>query len=148
MALNAEQRTRIQEEFRIPVDSFHPRTYWIVSLDYESEMPTDQELRQLRSFCEFLVRKYYTEGYHRRLLEAMPFAACAGHNTTIFRKGSDDGWGYRRYTWQVGPPYVPNRMTRDYTPSSLVAVLERCESLLPEEWQRWMREHPDMFPAS
>jgi hypothetical protein len=61
VAINNEEKRRIEKEFRIPVDGFNPRTHWIISLDYSSQAPTERELRQLVSFREFVVKNYYNE---------------------------------------------------------------------------------------
>lgn len=147
--LTKAQRKRIQERFHIPVDSSCPSTYWIISIDGESQMPTVQELAQLRSYCGFIVRKIYREGWANKILE-MPLPYCSGHNTTIFRKGNpldpeNTGWFYRKSTWSSGPFFVPCSTEKDYHTHTLVELLYRCENLLPERWTKWKLDHPKIF---
>ncbi|MBI3075023.1 MAG: hypothetical protein HYY92_02310 [Parcubacteria group bacterium] len=83
LGLTHEQREHVQQ-FGVPVDSLAPATYWIVSLDAESEMPTDHELRQIRSFCEFKVRRMYLERAAERILTTNALPREPGHNTVIW----------------------------------------------------------------
>ncbi len=151
--LTDAEAARIQNEFRIPVDSHYPGTFWIVSLDRESFLPTDAELRQIRSYCEFVVRSYYNESYQERIL-GKPLPADSGHHTIIFCKGrgrqmaTKERWGYRRRTWDTGPMYQP---TLDQKPHTLVEVMNRMETIAStrsEKWEGWKRQHPDIFIAT
>jgi hypothetical protein len=141
--LTENQRVRIQSEFRIPVDSTWPGTYWIICLDSESEMPTDDELAQIQSYLEFVIRRTYRESFARKLLE-MPLPKCGGHNATILRKGwaHRGGWFYRASSWEFGPTYVPH----EAPPQSLMAVLSLREDLVPAQWEQWKRDRPEIFP--
>jgi hypothetical protein len=157
--LSETERSRIQEQFRIPVDSSHPATYWLASLDAQSLMPTEQELEQLQGFIEYKIRSWYNPTYQAKLL-GMPLAKDSGHNTIIFRKGSagagslhdDDGWAFRRMTWSEGPMYVPARYPAEsYEKMSLVQVMDYCERHTPEEpnekWEAWKQDHAELFGA-
>ncbi len=153
--LSDSEARRIQEKFKIPVDCHKPATYWIVALDRESFMPTDKELRQIRSYCEFGVRRLYNETWQRRMLEEEPLAKCGGHNTLIFRNGLRSlgfrterpagEWFYRRWSWESGPTYVPFVLDSDYRPHTLLEVLTRIEKDVPDRWEKWKQEHPDLF---
>ena len=152
MGITPEQKKQIQKKFKIPVDSFIPGTYWIISLDSESQMPTDEEFAQLKSFCEFKVRNWFNERYQKKILEEMALPKYAGQNTVIFRKGSlrDEGensWFYRRMSWVTGPTYIPDPFADGYTSLSLVEVMDHCENILLERWVAWKREHSDIFQS-
>lgn len=145
MGLLEEQVRYIQETFKIPVDKTYPGYWWIISLDRESLMPTDGELRQLQSYCEFIVRSWYNEHYQEKILNQMPLPADNGHHTTIFRKGSpwnheDRGWRFRRSMWQ-NTGYWPYQSR----PFFLIEVLDHNQKLLPEKWERWKMEHSEIF---
>ena len=157
--LTEEQRQHVHS-FGVPTDCFNPAKYYLICVDYESSvLPTDQELRMLKSFMEFKIRAWYNERWAEKLL-AKEFPADAGVNTLIFRKGGVwdtnkapyEGWGYRRMTWTQGPMYVPDRLADDYEPPSLITVLERCLDLkhtsFGEKWTEWKSEHPDTFESS
>ncbi len=148
LGLTHEQREHVQQ-FGVPVDSLAPATYWIVSLDAESEMPTDHELRQIRSFCEFKVRRMYLERAAERILTTNALPREPGHNTVIFRKGWGEKsgvWFYRRMTWR-DPVFCPNPVGENYRPHTLVELMDNDENLLPQKWLQWKAEHPDLFPA-
>ena len=114
---------RIRAGFRVPVDSSHPAAYWIISLDVDSLMPTDEELALLKSYQEFLIEAAYNEHFAERL-KRLELPKCVGHNTVVFRKGShlegtDNHWFYRRASWINGPTYVPYALSEDYKPHTL-----------------------------
>ncbi len=128
-----DEQVRHIQSFGIPVDSSHPSTYWIGSIDRESAMPTDIELRMIRSYIEYEVRHIYTQTYQEKIF-AKPFPAEGLHVTKVFRKGAKwlhqenpfEGWCYRR-----GPSdghYWPNwpapRM-------KLIEVLDYLQTLKP-----------------
>ena len=148
--LTKTQIARIQGRFRIPVDAFCPGHYWIISIDRESLIPTDQELAQLSSYREFVVLKTYRETYGRQILK-MPLPFVPGHNTAIFRKGAplnpeDNGWFLRKSTWREGPLYIPNVAGKDYCVHTLVEIIDRYEDIIPEKWERCKLDHPKIFP--
>jgi hypothetical protein len=150
--LTQEQIKHIQDDFNTPVDSCYPGTYWIISLDKESRMPTDDELRQLQSYREYMVRRIYNETYTRTIL-AQKLPKCPGHNTTIFRKGSwrtpEWHWFYRKKTWQHGPTFAPDIMIRRYKGLTLVELLDqRIHTIYAEEWAQWKKEHGSVFPTT
>ncbi len=150
--LTPEQRREIQKRFKIPVDSSHPGTCWIVSIDCESLMPIDEELAQIKSYIEFAVRKIYLEGYAERII-IKPLPVESGHNTMILRKGSPlhpevAGWFYRKSTWHDGPTYYPHSTTEaGYQDHGLVLIFDLYESIFPERWASWKTGHPDIFPV-
>jgi hypothetical protein len=144
----------IQKRFHIPVDSSYPGTYWIISIDRESQMPTSEELRQLQSYREFWVRQVYNEEYAQKIL-ANGLPRCSGHNTAIFRKGSPAGngaeqyWFYRKMTWQSGPMFVPDVMGPNYKGLTLVELLDQhLNDLRADNWTQWKKEHLSIFPAN
>ena len=147
--LSDAEMQRIQEEFRIPVDSFYPGTYWIISLDRNSHMPSDKELRQMASYREFVVRDFYNHNYAEKIL-AKPLPKDAGHNTMIFRKGSerpltDTHWFWRKTTWR-DPIYVPSIIAADYRGFSLVQAMDNERHIFYERWTHWKSVHSAVFP--
>lgn len=147
--LTDEEKARIQQEFKIPVDSFCPAMYWIASIDYTSCMPTDHELRMIRSYIEYSIRHTYNETYQEKIL-AKPLPAEGGHRTKIFRKGArwqhqenpTEGWCFMRHGnecyWPVWP--APRR--------SLTEILDYINDLggeLYKPWVEWKTRHPDVF---
>lgn len=155
--LTDEQVAHVQS-FGIPVDTSHPSYYWIGSLMRESAMPTDAELRMIRSFIEFEVRNRYNETWQEKALNDHPFPLVSGHVTKVFRKGAMwlnqpdplEGWVYRRSTWEGGfsPQWPAPRLTLEQV---LDRVWARIEGEGPVElspyWVKWKTEHPDIFPV-
>ncbi len=151
--LDAEEIERIQTNFKIPVDSTWPGTYWIVSLDRLSLMPTVEELEMIRSYCEFVVQDQYRESYRTKIMaKALPKEA--GHNTVIFRKGfsvkegAEQHWFFRMINWKEGPTYFPNTMLADYRGYSLIEIMDRIHCCVPEDWVAWKRGHALIFGLS
>ena len=148
--LTQEQRSHVQEKFGIPVDSSVPNTCWIVSLDVRSVMPTDEELRQIRSFCEYIVSYIYDESHQRRILaNKLPMAS--DHNTIILHKGrqygsDDNAWFYRKMSYS-DPTFAPNPTHVQYDPPSLMQLMSRYELLFPERWDDWKTARPEIFSA-
>lgn len=174
--LTDEQVAKIRS-LKIPVDSFYPSTYWIASIDYDSVMPTDDELRMIWSFIEYQVKRIYNLTYQERIF-AKPFPADGGHNTHIFRKGSRwlkqaplyekdgdvtrefsegarlvnggdpcEGWVYRQITWEQNHAPLWPKPRL-----GLVQLLDRINTLGEDkepfaDWVKWKAEHPDIFPA-
>jgi len=142
---------RIRAGFRVPVDSSHPAAYWIISLDVDSLMPTDEELALLKSYQEFLIEAAYNEHFAERL-KRLELPKCVGHNTVVFRKGShlegtDNHWFYRRASWINGPTYVPYALSEDYKPHTLRELLDRIQNLVPQKWERWKENNKKVFSA-
>lgn len=149
--LSEKEAEYIQNTFRIPVDSFKPGPYWIISLDRDSFLPTDQELKQLRSYCEYKTATVYNEFWQKKLLE-MPLAKCGGHNTTIFRKGirhrpeeTKGHWYFRKWSWSMGPLYMPSIMDGGYKALTLIEVMDIIEEIIPARWEEWKKKHSDIF---
>ena len=151
--LTQEQVEYIQERFKVPVDRIYPRKEWVVSLSIESQMPADEELRQLRSFIEFkLLRGIYKTSYGEEVL-SRPLPLVPGHNTLIFRKvfGDNPGWCYRRQSWTEGPTFVPWTGEKDFHPHTLVEAMDKeMKNLasLTAKWVEWKKEHSDIFPPA
>ncbi len=140
--ITQEQQEHIEKSFRIPVDTSHPGTYWIISLARESIMPSDEELKQMRSHQEFSVRRTYAESYQEVVLKRkLPYDN--GHNTVIFNK-SKRGWLFRRLTWE-GPLFIPSP-TENKLSLTLVEIMDRNEDFDSLKWEEWKREHPEIFP--
>ena len=153
--LTQDQVRYIQENFKVPVDKdLHPQQTWIASLGLESEMPTDDELHQLRSYIEFVLLRggIFQPSYGQMVIDkSLPLEQ--GCNTVIFRKGYLDkkGWFYRRSTWQVGPMFVPSILEKGFHPHTLIKVIGReifGFKSREAKWAEWKREHPDIFPIT
>ncbi|OGZ11651.1 MAG: hypothetical protein A3D67_00460 [Candidatus Lloydbacteria bacterium RIFCSPHIGHO2_02_FULL_51_22] len=150
--LSDRNTKRIQSKFKIPVDSFNPGTHWIVSLDRESHLPTDLELRQIRSYGEFVTKTTYLHEMAERIL-ALPLPKAGEHHTVIFRKGhgsapgTEEHWFRRKAMWR-NPRYIPNPVLPQYRGLSLVHVMDAEETLFPEKWALWKRKYPKLFPAT
>jgi len=147
--LTDTQRKHIQK-FHIPIDVYCPGTYWIVSLDCESMMPTDEELAQIKSYIEYSVRRTYQE-YWVDVILNKPLSACSGHNTLILRKGSPllpavQGWFYRKMFWRGGAVYWPV-IGAEYKDRGLVEIFDKYEDFSSESWTEWKNSHPDIFPV-
>ncbi len=141
--ITQEQQEHIEKSFRIPVDTSHPGTYWIISLARESIMPSDEELKQMRSHQEFSVRRTYAESYQEVVLKRkLPYDN--GHNTVIFKK-SERGWLFRRSSWE-SPFFVPSP-TENERPLTLVEAIDRDENY-DRKWDEWKQKHPEIFPPT
>jgi hypothetical protein len=170
--LNEDQVTKIKG-LKIPVDSSHPGTYWIASIQYGSAMPTDNELRMIQSLIEFEILSRYNKTYQEKIL-AKPLPAEGGHVTKIFRKGSmwikqsplyekngevtrepsegarlinggdpHEGWTYRRSTWDSG--HWPQWPAPR---RSLIEVMDHIYDLggqVWSAWTQWKADRPDIF---
>jgi len=96
-----------------------------VSIDVESTMPTDDEIRLVRTYIEFGVRRYFNETWVNKILSAK-LPVVEGHNTLVLLKGpawrpnGESGWACRRVTWEVGPSFIPF----DEGPWSLLQALD------------------------
>lgn len=152
--LTDEEVDRVQS-FGIPVDSSCPAMHWIIALDRESFMPTDTELAQLKSYCEFVVKRLYNETWQKRILQE-PLPKCGGHHTLIFLngmrprmhyKGQPAGtWFFRRRLWREGPRYVPYvNEVGVYRPHALTQLMDRIEDVSHERWQEWKQMHRHFF---
>jgi len=150
-ALSKEEIERIQEVFRIPVESAWPGTYWIVSLDWDSTMPTDEELGMIASYCAFSVQNLYKRHYAEEIM-AQDFPKEAGYNTVIFRKGSykegtEKHWFYRRTLWEESSTYWPDPRGKNYKGLLLIAIMDHIQSLIQKPWIDWKDGRPMIFGA-
>lgn len=145
--LNTKQREHIKKDFKIPVDHHHPRQSWILCIDEDSTMPTDFELRQIQSLCQFKIENTYREHWQADIL-SKPLPLCDGHNTAIFRKGTDehpDAWLYRQLSWhQTFAPYGPHE--KNQRPRCLEEILNNQERYAVKHWSCWKEQHPNIFP--
>ena len=123
------------------MDMRHP----ILGIAQESEPPDDRELRMLRSFQEFSIRRFYNERWVEKLL-AMPFPQDEGSNTAIFVKGwgrKPGVWGYRRISWCEGPTFVTgNKEHKEFR--TLLSLFHHIEDL-GDRFKTWVAGHPDIF---
>mgnify|MGYP001559157934 CR=1 FL=1 len=104
--ITRDRQEYIEKNFRIPIDASHPETYWIISLDRESTMPSDEELKQMRSYQEFRVRHTYASSYQEVVLNRK-LPNDNGHNTVIYKK-SEHGWFFRRLAWENPLLFFPS----------------------------------------
>lgn len=139
--ITPEQQGYIEKRFKIPVDTDCPESNWIISLDRESIMPNDEELKQMRSYQEFRVRHTYASSYQEVVLKR-ELPCQPGHITVTYKK-SERGWLFRRSSWE-SPFFVPSP-TENKRPLTLVEAIDRDENSYPK-WDKWKREHPEIFP--
>ncbi|NUS25072.1 MAG: hypothetical protein HOV92_12730 [Streptomyces sp.] len=141
---------------RIAVTTSHPRWYYLVGFDRESDArPTDVEAAMLASYLEEYKTHWYNASYLAKLAER-PLDVDGGANGVIFRKWGEGDWGYRRQSWTQGPLYVPQspRIRERYPdeaplgPLSLEQVMDRAHShgdAPSPRWQQWKADHPEIF---
>lgn len=128
----------------VPVDERYPKTWWIACLDVRSLPPTEQELRMLRSYIEYITRDLYNETWQRKILEA-PLPICNGHNTITFYK-DEASWRYRRSTWTIGPPMVPAFLGSDHW--NLEQLLDHInDEWRASKWTQWKVQYPEIFES-
>jgi hypothetical protein len=150
-SLSAEQRTYIQDHFRVPVLSHRRGPDWIACLTADSNLPTDLELSLLRSLVEYEISLFPLAS--QAALLALPLAHDLGRTGMLFRKGDgwdpvSAGWHFSRVSWSGA--FIPTHAPR---PFSLIEVIDFEESLWnlqrapSPEWQAWTASHPDLFSA-
>ena len=154
--LTEEQQDLIRKRYRIPCTSFVPDTFYIISFDHRSIMPTELELRQLDSYRECTVKGFYHDWLAEEIL-AKSLPAEAGHNTVIFAKGEEawrsagNGWAFRRLTWRDGPVYWPHMDTPKRHDYALVEIMDHSKEIGEKgdpEWEDWKRDRPEIFPPA
>ncbi|MFI7691751.1 hypothetical protein ACIBQ6_21970 [Nonomuraea sp. NPDC049655] len=133
-----------------------PRWFYIVAfdsgrLDDEQHRPDEHETLLLRSFLDEYIEHWYNDRWKAKMAER-PFDIDGGANGVIFRKWSDNDWGYRRQSWQYGPTYVPvHPRVRDGSgpgPLTLVQVMDRIHTIgdkLMPHWVEWKAARPEVF---
>ncbi len=137
--ITQEQQEHIEKGFKIPIDAD-----WIISLARESIMPSDEELKQMRSYQEFRVRHTYAESYQEVVLKReLPYDN--GHNTVIYKK-SERGWLFRRSSWENPLLFFPSP-TESERSHTLVEIIDGDENFC-REWDKWKRERPEIFPPT
>jgi hypothetical protein len=143
------ERDEFAESLRLPLIVHpYPRWCYITAVVVDPHLwhgirPTDDELRAVASFHQEYVDRYYNERWKTHMRER-PFDIDGGANSRYLIKYPHGGWGYRLDSWRCGPTLVPGR--RD-EPQDLMAVLTRAHSLIPERWQQWVDDHPEVFGA-
>ncbi|MBP9821978.1 MAG: hypothetical protein KBC81_00820 [Candidatus Pacebacteria bacterium] len=146
MALSRRAQVRIRREHNIPTDSLSPKIYWLASLYAWSEIPNSKELRQIKSYVEFLASQYGPEVEAEILSKPLP--ARLGHDTTILKKGGwKRGWSYRKMSWGE-KPFSPQKEEVLAGPLSLIDILDRCQAVNgaePNTWSNWKESHRDTF---
>lgn len=151
--LTPAQITRIETEFRVPVDNLFGslRQDWILALAKESLLPDDLSLRILRDAIEWQTQHRFTDK-HVQVVVGMALAAEGGWNTmTLYL--DQDGWHGRRNTWNGGFPYWPARGMEGRAPGgTLVEVLgyiligaQDYNDRPSAEWTAHKRSRPDLY---
>jgi hypothetical protein len=145
MPIDAAGRKLIRKH-RVPVDSSWPMSWWIANVDKDSEeMPTELEIRQIRSYIEFTVHQVYNETYIQKILVERKLPWDQGHVTLILRKVSPDSWRYRIRTWEHGPRPMESGL-------SLNTLFEMLQSRFSDKyvtaWRAWKAERPELFPVT
>ena len=144
---------------RIAVTSSHPRWYYLVSFDRESESrPTDAEAAMLASFLDEYKHHWYNPRYLATLAER-DLDVDGGANGVIFHKWAEDDWGFRRHSYEYGWLWsVPwPRLRAEYpkesigAPWSLARLMDRIHTIGDKQpiqhWLDWKAAHPEVFGA-
>lgn len=129
---------------RIPVTGREMGNY-LVAFDRDSvERPTKGEASLIVSFSEFQRDQYGPRG--QELMLARPFDWDGGYNTVLLHKYGPDSWGYRRFSWESTPFFLPD-LHCGHDPMTLREVLDQAEG--PHHlWSQWKTSHPDVFPEA
>lgn len=132
--------------FGIPVGSSRPSMYWILSLDRQSFRPRIDELILLQNYRDYLISYY--GGPTLAKLKAMQLPSCAGHNTTTFKKADLNDWRYRKFSWTIGPAYMPSAYEEGFQPLSLVVLLDRIQKIgdrFTNNWIAWKNRYSQLY---
>lgn len=142
--LTKEQIEKIQGEFKIPVDAIFYKD-WIACLHPDSEIPTDSELRQIRSYIEFQICGFQEDAKNK--IFAMPLPYSKWYHTDIFRKGHEtgilEGWFRSKARYVV---FTPNPAMDGYVPYTLEDLLDSILENFGQNWHIWKIAHPEIFP--
>jgi hypothetical protein len=134
------------ESFGVPLDTMSPNRWWLASVDHAGEMPTDEELKAIRSFIDAIINVGCYSDHYAAQLSAMKLPFDSGHNTVIFRKYANGFWGYRQATWTHGPVFMP--AWDSPKPLNLVQVMDRYYTIARvnnARWTKWKDDHADIF---
>lgn len=143
---------------RIAVTSSHPRWYYLVAFDRESEArPTEQETAMLASYLEEYKERWYGQSAFRKQMERRRLDVDGGANGVVFHKWAEDDWGYRRQSYEYGYTFSVVWPRQRATaprgalagPFSLLALMDRMHTFGGSEpskpWTAWKAAHPDVF---
>lgn len=105
---------------------FGPTTIW----------PTEDEAAAIGSAIDYR-RSYYFEHYQNKML-AEPLDFDSGTRTVLLVK-QDDGWRYRKTTWDQVWSTKP-------TSPDIVGLIELLDDTMPGHgWKDWKQAHPEIF---
>ncbi|MER7280559.1 hypothetical protein ABT369_39580 [Dactylosporangium sp. NPDC000244] len=143
---------------RIAVTSSHPRWYYLVAFDSESEArPTDAETAMLASFLNEYKDHWYGNSGFRQKMEQRALDVDGGANGVIFHKWGEDDWGFRRHSYEYGylfsivwPSQRADKEPGKYVgPYSLVGLMDLIHTIGDERpmqrWLDWKATHPEVF---
>jgi len=152
--ITCKEKSWLWSKYKIPCDN---KYLYIFCLSEYSACPTIDEIKVLLAYREFVVSDFYGLTMEE-FWEKYPEGAIGGHNTVEFVKGNylfdmrgENGWGYCRMTWQIGPMYVPGMDHFPEGPWSLMEVINSCRSMCDEvdkDWEKWKKEHKIIPPSS
>ena len=146
---------KLAEELRVPLISCpYPRWCYITAVVVSQEphlwhglLPTDDELRAVASYHQAYLDYWYNPGWIKQMANR-PYDVDGSANGRILIKYPHGGWAYRRVSWRSGCEFVPQRDQEP--PFSLLAVLDREQTIGKEpaqRWQQWKGEHAEVFAA-
>lgn len=106
--------------------------------------PSEEEARIIGWYINYR-RTWYLESWQQQMLQR-PFDIDPGTITIILMR-AEDGWTYRRATFQHGPwPFHNDERRNEFppTPEGLLALLDHIGKYSP--WPKWKADNP--LPAA
>ena len=160
--LKAEEIRRIHQEFGIPCRELSLRVVgliqqpqykgFFIALEVESCMPTNAELMMLMHYMRFQAKRCSPSP---EMVLKRKFPAIVDFNTISFLKGDkwppngNEGWCYRKDSWDMGCPYFPQPDTPEPNPPpwTLPQLLEHLiYKSERKDWDLLKKEQHTVFP--
>lgn len=146
--------TELATKLRIPlIGCPYPSWCYITAVVVSQEphlwhglLPTDDELRAVASYHQAYLDYWYSPNWIKQMVNR-PFDVDGAAHGRILIKYPHGGWGYRKASWRSGCDFVPQWGAE---PFSLLAVLDREQTIGTEpaqRWQQWKGEHAEVFAA-
>ena len=152
----SEHQTELATSLRIPfVNSPYPRWFYVVAIVtdrvlYETDIPTEHEVRMVASFCDEYRDHWYYDSFKKCMADMAPYDIDGGANCAYFIKYQSGGWGYRKRTWERGPDFVPTFRDEPKSLPDLLDYIHDRDSFhdgISPRWLEWKAAHSDVFAA-